>query len=208
MLKKRMNIACVAIMAAFVSIATTSCGGSKTVAAPVSITDKKEMSKQLNVPAEVEVTFPCSGIDSDEEFLRVSGMGTSKDRTMAKDRAYQSALANLASKLEGVASMENQIVGVSTNADGEEFHDKMLTMSKVIAKANVSGYRTSCEKYKQTPGNASYNCYVAIEFGKQKIVKQLYEALSKEKLLKADYDFDRYMKEFNKDLKEYEESRK
>jgi hypothetical protein len=177
-------------------------------AAPISVTDKKEMNRQLDVPAEVEITFPCTGIDSDEDFLRVNGTGTSKDRTMAKDRAYQSALANLASKLAGVMSMENQRVGVSTNADGEEFHDKMVAVSKLIAKANVAGYRVSCEKYTQTPGNPSYNCYVTIEFGKQKMVKQVYEALNKEKLLKADYDFDRYMKEFEKDLEKYEESQK
>jgi hypothetical protein len=191
----------------FTSITITSCGSRKQTTA-ISVTDRKEISKQLNMPAEVEIAFPCSGLDSDEEFLRVNGMGTSKDRTMAKSRAYQTALVNLASKLDGVMALDNQIVGVSTNADGEEFNDKMLAVSQLIAKANVSGYRTSCEKYTQTPGSLSYNCYVTIEFGKQKIVKQLYDALNKEKLMKADYDFDRYMKVFEKDLKEYEESRK
>jgi hypothetical protein len=197
-----------ALMATATVLVITSCRTSKTTTAPVSVTDKKEMPKQLDVPAEVEITFPCSGIDSDEDFLRVNGNGTSKDRTMAKDRAYQAALANLASKLAGVMAMENQRVGVSTNADGEEFHDKVVAVSKLIAKANVSGYRTSCEKYTQTPGNPSYNCYVTIDFGKQKVVKQVYDALNNEKLLKADYDFDRYMKAFEKDLGEYEKANK
>jgi hypothetical protein len=40
------------------------------------------------------------------------------------------------------------------------------------------------------------------------VVKQLYEALNNEKLLKADYDFDRYMEAFAKDLKEYEAANK
>ena len=195
------------VVAVSMCFAVTSCGGSKTaVASPVAVTDKKEMPKQLNMPAEVEITFPCSGIDSDEEFLRVNGTGKSKDRTMAKDRAYQNALANLASKLAGVMAMENMKVGVSTNADGEEFHDKMVTISKLIAKANVSSYRTSCEKYTFSQQDGAYNCYVTIEFGKQKMVKQLYEALNKEKILKADYDFDRYMKAFEKDLEEYEKA--
>jgi hypothetical protein len=127
---------------------------------------------------------------------------------MAKDRAYQNALANLASKLAGVMAMENSKVAVSVNADGEEFHDKMVTVSKLIAKANVSGYRTSCEKYTANTQNGSYNCYVTVEFGKQKVVKELYEALNNQKLLKADYDFDRYLKAFEKDLKEYDEANK
>ena len=197
----------VAIMAVAACLAATSCMSSKRTTA-VSVTDQKEMKKQLNVPAEVEITFPCSGIDSDENFLRVSSTGNSKDRTMAKDRAYQNALANLASKLAGVMAMENMRVGVSTNADGEEFHDKMVAISKLIAKANVSGYRTSCEKYTVSPQDGAYNCYVTIEFGKQKVVKQLYEAMSNDKQLKADYDFDRYMRAFEKDLKEYEKANK
>jgi hypothetical protein len=197
-----------ALMSTVMVLVITSCRTSKTTAPAVSVTDKKEMPKQLDMPAEVEITFPCSGIDSDEDFLRVNGKGTSKNRTMAKDRAYQEALANLASKLAGIMAMENQRVGVSTNADGEEFHDKVVAVSKLIAKANVSGYRTSCEKYTQTPGNPSYNCYVTIDFGKQKVVKQVYDALNSEKLLKADYDFDRYMKAFEKDLDEYEKANK
>ncbi|MDR1341090.1 MAG: hypothetical protein LBK58_13700 [Prevotellaceae bacterium] len=189
-----------ALMAAMTLLAITACRSSKGTASSVSVTDRKEMPKQLGVQAEVEITTPCSGIDSDEEFIRVNGKGTSKDRTMAKDRAYLDALAQLASKLEAVASSEDQRVAVSTIADGEEFHDKVVAVSKVIASANVSGYRTSCEKYTQTPGNPSYNCYVTIEFGKQKVVRQIYDALSKDKLMKADYDYDRYLKEFNKGI--------
>jgi hypothetical protein len=200
------NVLSYVAVIAVAAIITAGCGGSK--ASSVSVTDKKEMKKQLGVPAEVEITFPCSGIDSDLEFLRIGGTGNSKDRTMCKDRAYQNALANLASKLAGVMAMENMKVGVSVNADGEEFHDKVVTVSKLIAKADVTGYRTSCEKYTVDPQNGSYNCYITIEFGKQKVVKQMYDAMSEEKLLKADYDFDRYMKAFEKDLKEYEETHK
>ena len=84
----------------------------------------------------------------------------------------------------------------------------MVAVSKVVAQANVAGYRTSCEKYTVNPSTGAYNCYVTIEFGKQKIVKEMYEALSNQKLLKADYDFDRYLEMFNEDLKKYEEASK
>jgi hypothetical protein len=205
----RKNYLIVVLAAMVITSATfTSCKSAKNATKPVSVTDERAMERRLNIQAEVEVTFPCDGIDSDEEFLRISSTGKSKDRTMAKDRAYQSALANLASKLAGVMSMENSRVGVSTNADGEEFHDKMIAVSKLIAKAHVSGYRTACEKYTVSQQDGAYNCYVTIEFGKQKVVKQMYESLSNEKLLKADYDFDRYMKAFEKDLKEYEKANK
>ena len=193
-----------AAIIAVVCMVAVGCKSSKNV--PVAVTDKKEMPKQVGVPAEVEVTFPCSGIDSDKDYFRVNGTGKSKDRTMAKDRAYQNALAELASKLAGVMAMENMKVAVSVNADGEEFHDKMVAVSKLIAKANVAGYRTSCEKYTVNPQDGAYNCYVTIDFGKEKLVKEMYEAMSKDKLLKADYDFDRYLQMFEKDLEQYEKS--
>jgi len=178
--------------------------GCKSSNKAVSVTDKKQMQKQIGVPPEVAITLPCWGVDSDIDFLRENGQGKSKDRSMASDRAYQDALSRLASKLAGVQSMENMKVGVSTNADGEDFHDKMVTVSKEIAEANVAGYRTSCEQFTVDKQDGSYHCYVAIEFGKQKIVKQMYDAMSNNKLIKADYDFDRYMKAFDKDLQEYE----
>jgi hypothetical protein len=201
-----------ALVGAMATVMVTGCGSSKQMAqtpaptpAPVAVTDNRAMPQNIGVPAEVEVTFPCSGIDSDVEFLRVNANGKSKDRTMAKDRAYQAALANLATKLGGVASMDNSGVGVSKNADGEEFHDKIVTISKVVAKnVNVAGYRTSCEKYTVSPQDGAYNCYITLEYGNKKVVKEMYEQLNANKLLRADYDFDEYMSAFNADLKEYE----
>lgn len=178
--------------------------GCKSSSNAISVTDKKEMPKKTGMQAEVGITLPCWGVDSDLDYLRENGQGKSKDRSMASDRAYQDALSRLASKLAGVMSMENMKVAVSTNADSEDFHDKMVTVSKEIAEANVTGYRTSCEQFTIDQQDGSYHCYVAIEYGKQKIVKQMYDAMSNNKLMRADYDFDRYMKAFDKDLKEYE----
>jgi hypothetical protein len=197
-----------AIVAITAGLLVSACGSSKQAAQPAPVTDPNKQLQQAGIAPEVEITFPCSGIDSDEEFLRVNGTGNSKDRAMAKDRAYINALAELSSKLAGVASRERKRNAVSTNADGEEFHDKVVSNAKDIAQANVAGYRTSCEKYTVNTQNGSYNCYVTIEFGKQKVVKQMYERLSADKLLRADYDFDRYMEEFDKDLKEYEKTHK
>ena len=194
----------IAVLAACFSLIFSGCGGSKKSSA-VSVTDANQMPRQIGVPAEVELIFPCSGVDSDLDFVRVNGQGNSKDRTMAKDSAIQSALAELATKLGGVASSENSRVGVSTNADGEEFHDKVVAISKVVARnVGVAGYRTSCEKYTMNTMDGSYNCYVTLDFGKQKLVQSMFDAMSGDKLMRADYDFDRYMKAFEADLKEYE----
>jgi len=76
-----------------------------------------------------------------------------------------------------------------------------VNMGRQIAEANVSGYRTSCEEFVDY-GDGKFGCFVTLEFGKQKIVNQMYNEM------KLEYDFDKYMKEFEKDLKEYEQSNK
>jgi hypothetical protein len=145
--------------------------------------------------------------------LRTNGYGKSVDRQMARDKAYLDALARLSEKLESVTAKESKAVGVSTEVgsaetgmDEGELTRKTVNTAKNIAKANTSGYRTACEKF--TKQGNSYNCYVTIEYGKKTLVKQLFTALSQEKLIKADYSFDKYMDEFEKDLKEYEQSKK
>ncbi len=76
---KKSNFLVIVTFVIISGITFTGCGSKKQVAA-VSVTDQKEMPKQVGVEAEVEITFPCSGIDSDLEFVRVNGTGNSKDR--------------------------------------------------------------------------------------------------------------------------------
>ncbi len=200
-MKNQMQQLTVMAIAMVMGLVMASCGSSKKA---VSVTDAN-FEKKTGYVAEVEVTFPCSGIDSDEEFFRVDGQGTSKDRVMARKRAYTDALARLSTKLKGVAASMEKMVGVSSTVEsGESFHDKMVAAADVIAKANVGNYRTSCEKFTVNPSTGAYTCYCSIEFGKQKLVKEFYEKLSQEQVLRADYDFERYMELFDKELKEYE----
>ncbi len=194
-------------MAMVMCLTMASCGASKSTA--VSVTDQKQMPQQTGYVSEVEITFPCGDVaDSNEEFIRVQGQGTSKDRTMAKKRAYQSALAGLSSKLDALVSTGDNLVGVSANSESEDFHDKMVAVTKNISQARVAGYRTACEKYTMNTVTGAYNCYVVIEFGKQEIVREMYDNMIDQGLLKADFDYERYLEAFDKDLKEYEATHK
>jgi len=155
---------------------------------------------------ETSVTFPCDGLlDSDMNFLRVFGHGNGMDRTMADERAHQHALANLAVKLGGVTSAENMRVAVSTNAaNQEQFHDKMVAISRVVANnVSVAGFRTACAEWTVSQ-NRSFNRYIVLEFGKQELVRQMLQIGQREGHIRADYDFDRYMRMFNENLREYE----
>jgi hypothetical protein len=203
----------IAIMAIAASLTISSCGSSKQAVAPTSVTDSKAMQQNLGVQAEVEIIMPCNGgNDSNEDFFRCNGLGKSIDRQTARDAVYNDALARLSTKLEGVAAMQTRRMSSSSTAGTtetgltEDMHAKIVSTTKTIAQAKIAGYRTECEKFTRE-GN-SYNCYVTIEYGKKALLKPVYDKLNSDKLLRIDYDFDKYMKEFDESLKEYEAKNK
>jgi len=199
MMKKHFFIIVLAAMS--VSLILTDCSSKK-----VSATDSSAMQKKGNQGFTELTDLPCQSKDSNEDYIVVSGDGKSKDRTMAKDRAYMNAFSQLGIKLAGVTSDENMRVAVSTNVGYEDFHDKAVTVSKTIAKdVSVAGYRVPCEKF-VIYDDGSFGCFVTLEYGKAKLVKQLYDGMSNEKLIRADYDFDKYMKKFEEDLRTYEKN--
>ena len=59
MKKQVFNVLLVSVVVTM-SVMSVSCGSTKKLAA-VSVTDQKEMPKQVGMPAEVEVVFPCTG---------------------------------------------------------------------------------------------------------------------------------------------------
>ncbi|MDR0542128.1 MAG: hypothetical protein LBH19_07925 [Dysgonamonadaceae bacterium] len=176
------------------------CGSSK----KVSVLDKKAMAKNNAQSFTIMEDLPCRGMDSTADYIVVNGEGRSSDRPMAKDKALLNALENLASKLAGVASKETDRVAIDRN---DEAVSKTVNMGKQIADANVSGYRVACEKF-VVYEDGKFGCFVTLEYGKQKLVQEMYDGLQKNKILKMDYEFDKYMKQFNEDLKEYEQSNK
>jgi len=192
------------LIIAFTAIAVcsviTGCSSSKKVSAQ----NKSAMQKNGGQSFSELIDLPCQVMDSGKDYIVTSGEGKSKDRPMAKDKAYLNALGNLSSKLSAVAAREVKRVGVSTQVNTEEdMHDKVVAVAEEISKANVAGYRVSCEKF-VIYNDGSFGCFVSIEFGKDKFVKEMYDGLSKKQLLRADYDFDKYNKMFEEDLREYE----
>jgi len=146
-------------MALVISVTLVACKSTKSVSAY----DSKAMEKTGAQGFKELKDLPCQVTDSNVESVIVSGEGKSKDRIMAKDKAYLNALENLASKLEAVGSKETQRVAVSTEADGEDFHSKTVNMGKQIANANISGYRTACEKF-VVYDDGTYGCFVTVEY--------------------------------------------
>ena len=203
---KKMRVSAAAFAASMAVLALgAGCGSARQAAGAASVTDRKAMGAQ----AEQEIELPCSGADSDLEYLRTNGTGKSVDRKMARDKAYQDALAQLASKLESVTSATVNNVNVSSEVGSTESGmneaeatGKAVSVARRIARANTSGYRTSCEKFTQQ--GSSYNCYVTIEFGNKPLVKQLFESLKKESAVRADYNYDKYLEEHNRQMEEYE----
>ncbi|MDL2254850.1 hypothetical protein LJB78_01030, partial [Bacteroidales bacterium OttesenSCG-928-J16] len=168
----------------------------------------KNTSKSSTNAKEVEVIFPCSGSEykSTNGLVRATGMGESMDQQIAKRMARSSALEELTSKLgvtmKAVANDYYKSISVNLTEDLERrFEGNALQ----VINQYVSGYNIVCEKFMQKGNN--YKCYLAIEIGEEEMLRSTFNTLTKDQILQVDYDYERFKKTFNDELKRFEQNR-
>jgi len=201
-----------AAIAALTVIMLSDCRSKSTVD-PHSRWDMNKMSGQSF--KEIEY-LPCQGMDVHSDYIVVWAQGRSRDPEMAKERALTTALGELSRKLSGAVTQENEMLRVSEESGGypgpggrlnESVHDRLINVTRTVADANVAGYRLACEK-NVIWEDGSYGYFCALEFGKMKLVRQLFDGLSVKKLLRVEYQFDQFCKRFDEGLEAYEKESK
>jgi len=63
----------------------------------------------------------------------------------------------------------------------------------------ITGVRTLCEKLVKTE-NGTYKTYVAIELSADELVSKYNERISKDEMLKIDYDYEKFKDTFEKEM--------
>jgi hypothetical protein len=136
-------------------------------------------------------------------------------------RTLLSALGALSSKLQTVVTRNMQRVSESETVGSnnsnqtrqeqagpyEQFNDRIMSIVKETSEANVSGYRVACEK-NVIWEDGSYGYFVALEYAKKQLVRQLFEGLTVRGMLKVDYEYNVYKEKFDEDLKIVEDESK
>lgn len=163
--------------------------------------------EQEEAMREVEVKVPCCGEEffSTPTLIRASGSGQSMNQQVAKNMARSSALQELTSKVKVSveALVSNYYKSENINMT-ENFMQKFQEMTVQKIKEEISGYRTICEKYTKfmNNGRPAFKCYVAIEIGKDELLKPVFETLTEDQSAQIDMDYNTFKAEFDKEFAE------
>ena len=190
----------IALAAMVAGVTVTSCKSKKAV----SVTDNKDMKKKFNEQAEVEITFPCSPVDyqSTKDLIRATGQGWSMDMQMAKDYASTAALEALGAKIEtSIKAVVNNYRNSRQLNMGEQMERKLEGFLKQEINQVISGYNVPCEKYTKDPQTKNFNCYIAVELGKNNVnLKSIHKRLTEDDVIRVDYDYEKFKKDTEEDF--------
>ena len=154
--------------------------------------------------AVVITNVPCSECKSTADIIRSTAMRESMDQQMAKEMARSSALEDLASKINVTVKSVVDDYRKSSNINmTEEMERRFEGNTRSIVDQTVRGYRTACEKYTvstRSDGRKIFKCYYAVEIDKEDVAKSLYQALSRDEIVRLDYDYEHFRQEFNRQM--------
>jgi len=177
--------------------------------AVVLLTTNCKSSKKAPKPKyedEQEIVVRCSGPEyqSSEGFIRANSMGESNDMVMSKKVAKSNTLEELASKIEvsvkAVIDNYNNRRQKSKNEDVEKRYEELI---RTVVKQKINGYKSICEKVTKTSDN-KYRTYLAYELPVDNVLNPLYNQISKDDQLKIDYDYQKFKKTFEDEMKNME----
>lgn len=177
----------------------------------VSLNSCKNSSKSTkDTPkGEVEITMHCSGPEfySDSKTFRANAVGESMDQATSQKKAWSNVTTELAkavnTTIKGV--IDNYVNSTEVN-NVERLEERYEGLTREVIDQELSGVVKICEKQTMTPNN-NYKTYMAVELASDKLLKSLNERLSADETLKVDYDYEKFKKTFDEEMKKMESNR-
>lgn len=145
----------------------------------------------------------CAGPEymSDKKNFRASGLGESMDQAVAKKKALSNARAELAQMLETTLTgvVDNYANSRELN-NVEEATERFETLTREVIDQQLTGVKTICTQPVTVNATGNYKYYVAIELSGADIVGDYNERLSKDDMLKVDYDYEKFKAVFEEEM--------
>jgi hypothetical protein len=175
--------------------------------ASISACKNKEKVAERERPAdEVLVNVYCSGDDyfSSNKFFRANSVGESMDQSTSKKKAMSNAKADLASAIQTTikGTIDNYVNSTEVN-NVEQLEERFEGLTREVINQDLVGTKTICEKVTKT-SNGNYKTYIAIELSGDEMVSKMNERISKDEILKVDYDYEKFKKTFEEEMKKLE----
>ncbi len=191
------NLLSILMIVAF-AIGTTNCKSKKQVTeAPKPVAQYED---------EVEVKQFCSGPEfmSSEGFIRARSYGESSDMGISSKVAKSNTLSDLASKIEvtvqAVIDNYNSRRMKDMNESIEKRYEELI---REVVNQKINGYKTICDKVTKTKEN-KYRTYYVFELPVDNVLNPVYTQISKDDELKVDYDYQKFKKTFEEEIKKTE----
>lgn len=173
--------------------------------AMVACKSSKEVVKSSS-EEEILLTTYCSGDEymSTDKVIRASSLGESTDQVMSKRMARTNTLEELSSKIEvSFKSVVDNYYSSKSTAKSEEVQRRYEGLSREVINQKISGYRTICEKVTKTK-KGTYKTYLCFEIAMDALLNPIYNKMSNDAKLRLDYDYEKFKKTFEDELKKSE----
>ena len=148
---------------------------------------------------EVEIIIPCSGekYRSDSKYIRASSMGESQDMTIAKKKARNNTLQELASKVQTtVQSVVDNYQNSTETQSGENISKRFEALTREVVDTELSNYITACEKLTKTK-KGTFRSYLSYEIEIESLLEPLSSKISQDEVLRIDYNYEKFKKNFH-----------
>lgn len=155
---------------------------------------------------EEDVNLYCHGPEysSNATTFRYSAVGTSMDMMTSKNKALSEARAGLAAQIETkVSRVIDNYVKSAEHQNKEDLEKRYEGLSREVVKQKLAGTVSVCEKMTKTK-DGTYKTYVCVELGGPELLGSLNNRLSKDELLRIDYDYEKFKKTFDEEMSKLE----
>jgi predicted transcriptional regulator len=173
------------------------CGGSKKAS-----NDTVSVKQQGESLIEVYCTGP--DYQSNKDNFRASAIGESLDQMVAKKKASTNARAELASLVQTTVkgTIDNYVNSTEMN-NVEQVEERFESLTREVINQKLQNLRVICEKHTKT-SEGKYKTYLAIEIKAADLVEAMNAKLSQDAKLKVDYDYEKFKKTFDEEMKKLE----
>ncbi len=169
---------------------------------------KQKVADQQPLPkGETLVNNYCAGekeFMSTKTYFRASAVGESQDQMVSKKKAMSNVKGELAGLIQTtMKGVTDNYVKSSEANNVEGLEERFEGNTREVINQQLANVRVICEKQTRT-AEGNYKTYVCIEITADDIVKGVANKLSADKELKIDYDYEKFKKTFEEEMKKFE----
>jgi len=157
----------------------------------------------------VEVEIPLSGpaYRSNADYFRASQSGRSPDLATARRIADMNARTALATLIESTMKVVTEnYTNQATVGDRQEFMGKFEEQARSVVNQTLNDVTVIGERTFREP-NGSFTHYVALQMSKDALLQNLNNSISRDELLRLEFNQHRFREVFDAEMKKFESGR-